>query len=85
MIGGILYKIGQRVTISGLYVCVPCGYKRRLRVGDVFPACMGCMRVSREVTIMDIQEAEEKGEEVDEFDKEAFASNLETWELLKEW
>lgn len=84
MIEGILYKIGQKVQISGFYVCVPCGYKRKFAAGDVFPECMGCMKTSRPVSDAEIQEAEEKGEEIDEFDEEAFASNLEIWELLKE-
>jgi len=84
MLGAIIYKIGEKVQISGLYVCVPCGYKRKFAAGDVFAECMGCMKTSKPVSDEEIQEAEERGEEIDEFDKEAFASNLETWELLKE-
>jgi len=84
MIEGILYKVGEKVRISGLYVCVPCGYKKKLEVGNTFPPCEGCMRISRPVSDTEIQEAAERGEEIDEFDKEAFAPNLETWELVKE-
>ena len=83
MIEGILYKLGEKVKIRGLYVCVPCGYKRRLKRGNVFPSCIGCMSVSRWVTNDEFLEAEAMGEEVDEFDEEACAPDLEIWELLK--
>ena len=84
MTGAILYKVGQKVKINGLYVCVPCGYKKRYTVGDVFAPCTGCMRVSRPVSDVEFQEAEEMGEEIDEFDEDIAAPNLETWELLVE-
>jgi len=84
MIEGIVYKVGEKVQISGLYVCVPCGYKRSFVVGNILPQCISCMRTSKPVSDAEIQEAEERGEEIDEFDKEAFAPSLEIWELLKE-
>lgn len=80
------YRVGERVPINGLYVCVPCGYRMSLAEGDVFPACIRCMRVSRPA------DAEEKGESaentgesavVDEFDEELVAENLELWEFLE--
>lgn len=84
MLEGILYKVGQKVKVAGLYVCVPCGNKKRFQEGDVFPQCLGCMRTSRPVTDTEFQEAEERGEEINEFDEEMAAPNLETWELIKE-
>jgi len=64
-----VYKIGEMVRVAGLYVCVPCGYRKRLNAGDTFPSCLNCMR---------------KQQELDEFDPDAFAENLETWELLEQ-
>jgi hypothetical protein len=66
----IMYKIGEIVRVSGLYVCVPCGYKKRLNAGDTFPSCVNCMQKQKE--------------EQDEFSPDAFAVNLETWELLEQ-
>jgi len=60
------------------------GYKKRFVRDDIFPECMGCMKSSKPISEIEIQEAKERGEEIDEFDKEAFAPNLETWELLQE-
>lgn len=70
MLEGIVYKVGEKVRVSGLYVCVPCGYRKRLSAGDTFPSCTNCLRKQQE--------------EVDEFDPDAFAENLETWELLEQ-
>lgn len=72
------------MQINGLYVCVPCGYKKRYSVGEVFGPCTGCMRVSKPISNTELKEAEERGEEIDEFAEEAVAPDLETWELLKE-
>lgn len=82
MLGALIYHVGQRVTISGQYVCVPCGYRRTFAVGDVFPPCINCMRVSKPVSDIEFEEAALRGEEIDEFDQEAVATNMELWELI---
>ncbi|PIQ69207.1 MAG: hypothetical protein COV91_00020 [Candidatus Taylorbacteria bacterium CG11_big_fil_rev_8_21_14_0_20_46_11] len=77
------YKVGEQISISGWYVCVPCGYKQHLNEGDVFPSCINCMRVSRPVSESEFLEAAVLGEEVDEFDEGSVAPNLELWELKR--
>ena len=79
MTEGILYKVGDKVRINGLYVCVPCGYRRRFKVGDTFGECLGCMRTTMPIanSIM------EEGSGVT-FDGEELAEGLEIWELLRE-
>ena len=84
MIEGILYKVGEKVKIRGVYVCVPCGYKRKFKIGDIFSSCLGCMRVSRWISETEFSAAEERGETIDEFDDEACAPDLEVWELVRE-
>ena len=79
-----VYKVGEEVVINGLYVCVPCGYKKKFVIGDTFPQCLDCMRTSKPIADVEYNEAKEQGVEVNEFDEGAFAPNLETWELIKE-
>jgi len=43
MLEGLIYKGGTRIRISGVYVCVPCGYRRRFNKGEIFPRCIKCM------------------------------------------
>jgi len=39
-----IFNIGWMVQKSGIYICVPCGYKRAFKVGDILPECFGCMK-----------------------------------------
>ncbi len=78
-----IYKVGERVSINGWYVCVPCGYKLHLYEDDIFPSCINCMRVSRPVSESEFLEAATTGEEVDEFAEDMVADNLELWELKR--
>ena len=79
------YRVGERVPINGRYVCVPCGYRMHLAEGDVFPACIHCMRVSRPLDAQPVLGSEDslREEVLDEFDDELVAENLELWELLE--
>lgn len=77
------YRVGERVAVSGWYVCVPCGYREHLKEGDIFPPCINCMRVSRPVSEIELNAATAAGTEVDEFDEGAVAENLELWELKR--
>lgn len=78
------YQVGERVTINGLYVCIPCGYRQHFLAGDTFPPCLNCMsRVSRPVSDLEFAEAAARGEEIDEFDQGAVVPNMELWELLR--
>lgn len=83
----LTYRVGERVPIDGSYVCVPCGYRMHFAEGDEFPACIGCMRVSRPLEA-DVEEAgvaaDSHALEDAEFDEELVAENLELWEFLEE-
>lgn len=37
-----LYKIGNAVPQSGMYVCVPCGYIQNFEAGSAFTTCDAC-------------------------------------------
>lgn len=37
-----LYKIGEAVPQSGMYVCVPCGYIQYFEAGTDFTTCLAC-------------------------------------------
>lgn len=37
------YNMGEAVTEEGDYVCVPCGYHKHFKSGDVFPECTSCL------------------------------------------
>jgi len=37
-------EVGWRVKQDGMYVCVPCGYRRRFNEGDIFPSCFACLK-----------------------------------------
>ena len=37
------YKVGEKIEENGYYVCVPCGYKKFLKVGMSFPSCIKCL------------------------------------------
>jgi hypothetical protein len=38
-----LYKIGDPVPTSGMYLCVPCGYVQPFNAGDLFTTCEACL------------------------------------------
>lgn len=38
-----LYKIGDRVLQSGMYVCVPCGFMQYFEAGTKFRTCEACL------------------------------------------
>jgi hypothetical protein len=38
-----LYKIGDAVLQSGMYICVPCGYVQNFEAGSVFTTCEACL------------------------------------------
>lgn len=78
------YRVGERVPLNGQYVCVPCGYRLDLMEGDVFPACINCMRVSRPLEVESQESVREEEKTVDEFDEELVAESLELWEFLAE-
>ena len=84
MTGGIFYKVGEKVKINGLYVCVPCGHMKKYRVGDIFDECLDCMKQSKPISNEKFEEAKSQDVELDEFGEDEVAANLEIWELLKE-
>lgn len=38
-----VFRVGSAVSKTTEYICVPCGYKRKLSKGDVFPKCDKCL------------------------------------------
>ncbi len=38
-----LYKIGDVVLKTGMYVCVPCGYIQQFTAGEKFLTCDACL------------------------------------------
>ncbi|MDO8581961.1 MAG: hypothetical protein Q7S16_03725 [bacterium] len=45
-IAGETFDTGTSVHAGGVYVCSPCGYKKKLEPGDTFPECDSCMKKS---------------------------------------
>ena len=41
------FQVGDAVKLAGTYVCVPCGYKKFFKEGQVFPRCFACMKKSK--------------------------------------
>jgi len=37
------FRTGEKIEKSGWYICVPCGYKKRLKEGEKFPSCLSCL------------------------------------------
>ncbi len=37
------FNVESIVPKSGIYICVPCGYKRAFKKGDCFPLCFSCL------------------------------------------
>lgn len=38
------YHVGDPAPEEGEYVCVPCGFQRRLQKGEVFGECLSCLK-----------------------------------------
>lgn len=38
-----IYAIGNTVPLSGMYICVPCGYVQQFQAGDLFTTCDACL------------------------------------------
>lgn len=41
---GDTFNIGEEVYVEGMYICVPCGYKRRYNRGEKFIRCFKCLK-----------------------------------------
>ena len=41
---GDTFNIAHTVIKNGTYICVPCGYKKYFKEGEVFPSCFSCLR-----------------------------------------
>lgn len=40
---GDTFNIGSKVKKSGMYICAPCGDKKRFRENQEFPNCFSCL------------------------------------------
>lgn len=36
-------NVGERTPVSGMYICVPCGYLCHFKKGDTLPQCFSCL------------------------------------------
>ena len=45
---GDTFDTGAQVEANGVYVCAPCGYKKKLETGEIFPECDSCTRKNEE-------------------------------------
>ncbi len=52
-----LYKIGDIIPTSGMYLCVPCGYVQPFTAGERFLTCEACLAGTPEGP-MDYQESD---------------------------
>jgi len=41
---GVIFSVGTIVQKTAMYICVPCGSKKRLIKGGLFPRCLSCMK-----------------------------------------
>jgi len=67
-----IYKKGEDVPEKGIYVCVPCGFKKDLDIGDKFSECTSCLATDNN-----------KDGENDEEEKE-YIESTGMWEKLVE-
>ena len=58
------FNKGDHLPENGEYVCVPCGYHRVLKAGEVFPECISCMSGTAEGQHEDYIEGMEMWEKV---------------------
>jgi len=38
-----LFKIGDSILNTGMYICVPCGFVTEFFEGETFPTCEACL------------------------------------------
>ena len=39
----VFYKIGDKVPVHGMYMCIPCGYVQEFKEGVLFTTCELCL------------------------------------------
>ncbi|MFH1088306.1 MAG: hypothetical protein V1719_00495 [Patescibacteria group bacterium] len=37
------YAVGETANDEGAYVCVPCGLRIEMKLGNIFPSCTSCL------------------------------------------
>jgi hypothetical protein len=45
---GKTYNKGEVVPSDGTYVCVPCGFQKKLKAGETFIECTSCLAGTRD-------------------------------------
>ncbi len=53
-----IYNVGDVVPADGEYACVPCGYKKTYKAGEIFPECISCLEKFKDV---DMDEVSDEG------------------------
>lgn len=38
-----IHNKGDKVPEDGEYICVPCGYQKQLKAGEIFSECTSCL------------------------------------------
>lgn len=90
------YHVGDKVPEEGQYVCVPCGFRKRLKPGDVFGECLSCFKdegwhvageeQDKEDAMLDDTDVEKTGHHYhaskkgEKDEDEEVAEGLELWE-----
>jgi len=88
------YHVGDNVPKEGQYVCVPCGFKKKLKPGDVFGECLSCFKDEGWHQSWDEQDTEDElADQVPEMEEEELhrhdeegaevAEGQELWEEVR--
>lgn len=88
------YHVGDAVPEEGTYVCVPCGYKKRLKTGEMFSECVSCLKdegwhvagedQDEEDAMLNDTKVEDTEHHYHTDDNEEVAEGLELWEKAQE-
>jgi len=87
------HHVGDLVPEEDTYVCVPCGYKKRLARGDTFAECVSCLKdegwhvagedQDEEDAMLDDTDIEKAGHHYHTDEGEEVAEGLELWEKVQ--
>lgn len=84
------YHVGDVVPEEGKYVCVPCGFRRKLKAGQTFSECVSCLKdegwhaageeQDEEDRLLDGTDIEKTGHHYHTDEGEEVAEGMELWE-----
>ena len=87
------YHVGDIAPEEGKYVCVPCGYRRKLEKGEKFGECLSCFKdegwhmpseeQDEEDALVDNTKIEETEHHLHDDENEEVAEGQELWEKVQ--